>query len=198
MAASVPLYLTGSPPAHVGVPDEKSPQSTTVTLSLPDSGFVESLSTGVPRVSVKAPARLPVLPMSTVPVAAGPPGRSPLAVRTAAAGLEFEIDSEPVANVLPGFADVAVKSAPEAAVTPTATNTVASAASVRRGRWTRTCSRDIWDAPEGSVAKTCANRRAGQMASGPCSVGARRRQPGHLAVWTRPLALRPRLTTGLP
>ena len=57
----------------------------------------------------------------------------PEAERTAPA-LELDIVSVPVVNVLLGFADVAVKSAPEAAVTPTATSTVARAASVRLGR----------------------------------------------------------------
>ena len=101
---------------------------------MPDSGFEPSLSTGVPRLTVKAPERLPVLPMSTWPVRAASPGFMPPALRIAAPGLEFDIVSVPVAKLLLGFAEVAVKSAPEAAVTPTATSTVASAASVRRGR----------------------------------------------------------------
>src|SRR4029079_2636529 len=49
----------------------------------------------------------------------------------------------PCANVRAPWADVAVKAAREAAVMPTATSTVASAASVRRGRETRTDRRDI-------------------------------------------------------
>jgi hypothetical protein len=103
-------------------------------LSISDSGFVPSVSSGVPRVSVKAPDSVPLLPMSTVPVRGVSPGFMPEAARIAAAGLLFEIDSVPVVKVFEGFAEVAVKSAPEAAVMPTATSTVASAASVRRGR----------------------------------------------------------------
>ena len=53
------------------------------------------------------------------------------------------IVSVPVANVVSALAEVAVKSAPEAAVMPTATSTVASAASVRRGRETRMDRRDM-------------------------------------------------------
>src|SRR5690242_12724840 len=116
----------------------------TLTLSLADSGFAPSLSVGVPRVSVKLPERLPALPTSTVPTRAGSPGRMSVAdVKMAVPSLVFEIDSVPVANVVFGLADVAVKSAPEAAVIPTATSTVASAASVRLGRSTRACRRDM-------------------------------------------------------
>ena len=89
------------------------PQSTTVTLSLAESGLTASESTGVVRESVKAPARLPVFSMSTVPVAAVPPGLRSLAVRTAVPSLEFRIDSVPEANVFAGLAEEAVKSAPE-------------------------------------------------------------------------------------
>ena len=103
-----------------------------------------SLSTTVPRLSVKAPDSVPAFVMSTVPTRAGSPGRmSAVLDQTASPCLELVIDSVPVANVVSAFADVAVKSAPEAAVMPTATSTVASAASVRRGRETRTDRRDI-------------------------------------------------------
>ena len=91
----------------------------------------------MPRVSVNAPEREPVLAMSTVPETGGSPGRRSPAVRIAAFSRLFDIVSVPVVKVLAGFAAVAVKSAPEAAVRPPAASTVASAASVRRGRWTR-------------------------------------------------------------
>ena len=103
-----------------------------------------SLSTTVPRLSVKAPDSEPALVMSTVPTRAGSPGRmSAVLAQTASPCLELVIVSVPVANVVSALADVAVKSAPEAAVMPTATSTVASAASVRRGRETRTDRRDM-------------------------------------------------------
>src|ERR671921_575006 len=89
--------------------------------------------------------------MSTRPVRAGSPGRmSEVDAKIACASLEFSIVSVPVAKVVSALAEVAVKSAPEAAVMPTATSTVASAARVRRGRLTRTDRRDIGgDAPGG-------------------------------------------------
>ena len=37
IAAIVPVYLTGSPASHVGVPELKSPQSLTTRSSLVDS-----------------------------------------------------------------------------------------------------------------------------------------------------------------
>src|SRR5689334_1340616 len=109
------------------------PQSVTVTFSFADSGFVVSLSTGVPRVSENVPASEPVLAMSTVPTAGVPPGLRLEAVRIAEFAALSYIDSVPALNVLAGFAEAAVKSAPEATVTPTATSTVASVARVRRG-----------------------------------------------------------------
>ena len=67
----------------------------------------------------------------------------PAALRTAAPALSFDIVSEPVAKVFAGFAEVAVKFAPEATVRPVAARTVARAASVRRGRWNRYAMRDM-------------------------------------------------------
>src|SRR4051794_34827745 len=71
--------------------------------------------------------------MSTVPVAGVPPGRRLEAVRIALLAALLNCDSVPVLNTFDGFADAAVKSAPEATVTPTAASTVASVARVRRG-----------------------------------------------------------------
>src|SRR3712207_240067 len=72
--------------------------------------------------------------MSTVPVAAVPPGLMPLALRTACApGLLFSIDSVPAANSLSGFADEAVKLAPGATKAPTAAKSTTRAPSVRLG-----------------------------------------------------------------
>src|SRR5690242_9895226 len=71
--------------------------------------------------------------MSTVPTAGVPPGLRLDAVRIAEFAALSYIDSVPALNVLAGFAEAAVKSAPEATVTPTATSTVASVARVRRG-----------------------------------------------------------------
>ena len=65
------------------------------------------------RESVNAPDRPPVFWMSTVPVAAVPPGRRPEAVRTAVPSLEFAMVSVPDEKVFDGLADEAVKSAPE-------------------------------------------------------------------------------------
>src|SRR5689334_15324537 len=127
MAASVPVYLTGSPASQLGgLPATKAPQSTTLTLSFADSGLALSLSVIVPRVSVKAPERVPELPMSTWPVRAGSPGRMSVAVNSAEPASELYIASVPVAKDVDGLADEAVKSAPDAAVMPTATRTVAS------------------------------------------------------------------------
>src|SRR5919199_2745543 len=144
MAASVPLYLTGSLPSQVGAPDANVPQSTTLTSSLPDSGLALSESTGVPRVTVKLPESVPAFWMSTVLVRAGSAGRMSVAdVKIAAPSFELSIVSVPVANVVFGLADVALKFAPEAAVMPTAASTVARAASVRLGRSTRAWRRDM-------------------------------------------------------
>ena len=103
-----------------------------------------SLSTMVPRLSVKSPDSEPEFVMSTVPTRAGSPGRmSAVLAQRACAALVLVIVSVPVANVVSALAEVAVKSAPEAAVMPTATSTVASAARVRRGRETRVDRRDM-------------------------------------------------------
>jgi hypothetical protein len=55
----------------------------------------------------------------------------------------LDIVSVPALKVLAGFADEAVKSAPEATVRPTAASTVASAPSVRRGCRTSMAKRDM-------------------------------------------------------
>ena len=84
---------------------------------------------------------------------------SEVEAKIAGASLEFSIVSVPVANVVSALAEVAVKSAPEAAVMPTATSTVASAASVRFGRATRMDMRDIGgDAPGGMGLRTTPRR----------------------------------------
>src|SRR3954471_16362726 len=108
MADSLPVYLTWSlaSPHVEGVAPANAAQSTTLTLSLPDSGLPVSLSFGVPRVSVNAPDSEPPLPTSTVPTRAGSPGRMSVAdVKIAAPSLVFEMDSVPVANVVLGLAD---------------------------------------------------------------------------------------------
>src|SRR3954469_23457856 len=144
ISASVPEYLTTSSasPQLGAVPSVANvPQSLTTRLSLAESGFVTSVSTGVLLVSVKAPPRLPVFLMSTVP-AAVPPGRRLDAVRTARLSALLDIDSVPVEKVLAGLADCAVKSAPDATVRPVAARTVARAPRVRRGRLTSRARRD--------------------------------------------------------
>src|SRR5690242_764217 len=113
MSAIVPEYLvTSSPSPHVGgVEPVNVPQSVTVRLSLADSGFAASESETVPRASANVPDSEPELRMSTSPDVEAP-GRRFDAVSTAELSLEFTIDSVPVANVLEGLADAAVKSAP--------------------------------------------------------------------------------------
>src|SRR5438874_1974403 len=123
MAAIVPVYFTGSPASHVGVPLEKSPQSFTTRFNLAESGFVPSESTMFERESVKAPEREPLFCTSTVPLAESP-GFMLLAVRTARPSFELRIESVPAANVLLGFADVAGK----LGLVPTATATAAMSA----------------------------------------------------------------------
>src|SRR3954452_13382850 len=71
--------------------------------------------------------------MSTVLTVAGSPGRMPLAVRMAAPVLELTIDSEPVENVFDGFADDAVKFAPDPTATAVAQSRAASAPRRRLG-----------------------------------------------------------------
>ena len=123
IAAIVPVYLTGSPTSQVGVPLEKSPQSLTTRSSLADMGLAPSESTMPERESVKAPESEPLFWTSTVPVAESP-GFMPLAVRTARPSFELRIESVPAANVLLGFAELAVK----LALDPTATATAATSA----------------------------------------------------------------------
>jgi hypothetical protein len=141
IAAIVPLYFTGSPASHVGVPLEKSPQSLTTRSSLADIGFEPSESLMFDRESVKAPESEPVFCTSTVPFAESP-GLMLLAVRTARPSLELRIESVPAANVLLGFADVAVKLALDPTATATAVVSAASAPSSRSGwRATNVCMR---------------------------------------------------------
>ena len=73
------------------------------------------------------------------------------AVRIAPAPLSLLMVSVPAVKVLPALAVDAVKSAPEAPVTPTATRTVARAARLRRGFALRLLKRDI----EGSSWGEC-------------------------------------------
>jgi hypothetical protein len=75
------------------------------------------------RESVKAPESEPEFWTSTVPVAESP-GFMLLAVRTARPSIELRIESVPAANVLLGFAELAVK----LALDPTATATAATSA----------------------------------------------------------------------
>ena len=75
---------------------------------------------------------------------------------------------EPAANVLFGFADWAVKLAPEAPVMPTATRTVARAARARRGFALRILNRDMGELLECLGADTRGS--------------VRRWQPGYLVV----------------
>ena len=130
----MPVYLLTSSesPQTGGVLPLKAPQSSTVTFSCCESGWAESLSFGVPTDSVKSPLSEPVLAMSTVPTEAASPGRIPEAVRIADDWLS-DMVSVPVEKTFAGLAEEAVKSAPEATVTPTAASTVASVARVRRG-----------------------------------------------------------------
>jgi hypothetical protein len=84
------------------------------------------------RESVKAPESDPLFWTSTVPVAESP-GFIPLAVRTAEASFELRIESVPAANVLLGFADVAVKLALDPTATATAAMSAVRAPSARIG-----------------------------------------------------------------
>src|SRR3954470_14085071 len=122
--------------------------------------------------------------MSTVLTVAGSPGRMPLAVRMAAPLLEFTIDREPVENVFDGFADDAVKFAPDPTATAVAQSRAASAPRRRLG---------LRESLSIVVAFLGVRRRvAAELSS---------RRPSYLevpAITPRPLALRPRLTTGLP
>ena len=85
---------------------------------------------------MKAPLSEPVFSMSTVPVCAASPGLRLLAERTAVPSLELSIVSVPEANVFDGFADEAVKSAPEPTTAPAASRSVSERAERERG-WPR-------------------------------------------------------------
>ena len=96
--------------------------------------------------SVKAPLSVPVFLISTSPVVVGSPGFMFEAVEDRGAGLVVaRCVIVPAVKVLPAFADEAVKFAPEAPVTPTATRTVARAARVRRGLARRILNAGHWD-----------------------------------------------------
>src|SRR3954463_5502814 len=141
--------MTSSPSPHGGaVAPTKGPQSTILRWSLLDSGFELSESTGAVRESVKAPARLPLFWMSTVPVAAAPPGLRLLAVRTAAPSLEFGMLSVPDAKVFAGVAGAGgeaggVRSAPEPITAPAGSSSVSRAPSASRGFAARKRRRDM-------------------------------------------------------
>src|SRR3954447_24242269 len=145
MSASVPVYLLTSlaSPQAGALPPDQAPQSSRMTLSLPESGLAASLSFGWLRVSLNAPLSEPVLAMSTMPSGALSPGRRPETVNSAVLSALLPIVSVPVLKVFAGLADEAVKSAPEATVTPTAASTVPSVARVRRGCRESVARRDI-------------------------------------------------------
>src|SRR3954454_13425713 len=148
IAASVPVYLLLLSAAVVQ--SWSVPQSVMTRLSLPAIGLVVSLLVRALRVSEKAPMTEPVFLMTTVPLVAGSPGFMFEAVRIAAPTFELVMLSVPAVKVLLGFAVCAVKLAPDATVTPTATRMVARAASRRRGLARRTLVRDIGIAPDGA------------------------------------------------
>src|SRR3954471_22375691 len=164
MSASVPVYLLtslASPQTGAVVPLQV-PQSSRMTLSLADSGLAASLSFGAPRVSVNGLASEPVFAMSTTPSGAASPGRRPEAANRAVLSALLDIVSVPVLNTFDGFAEAAVKSAPDATVTPTAASAVASVASVRRGCRERMARRDMGLPVEGCGSAGGGNRaRAG-------------------------------------
>jgi hypothetical protein len=82
------------------------------------------------------PSIVPVFSMSTVPVCAGAPGFRLDGLKMAAPPRLLSMVRLPAVNVFAGFADSAVKSAPDPTATPTAASAVASAAVVRLGRLT--------------------------------------------------------------
>jgi hypothetical protein len=114
---------------------------------LPDSGFATSESIGVVRPTVKTPLRSPSFWMSTVPTEGVPAGLRLPAERIAVPSLELSIVSVPEANVFAGFADDAVKSAPEPTTAPAASRSVRRAPSAMRGWAARTLRRDRGMAP---------------------------------------------------
>ena len=92
---------------------------------------------------MNAPLSEPVFSMSTTPPSPGPPGRRFEAVMIATPSLELSIDSVPEENVFEGFAEEAVKSAPEPTTAPAASSRVSSAPRASRGWETSTWMRDI-------------------------------------------------------
>src|SRR4051794_29172625 len=153
-------------------------------LSLGERLLVLPESAIVPRESLNRPDSVPELPMSTVPLCEAPPGRRFDAVKTAEFSEELEIASVPELNVFAGFAELAVKSAPDPTTTAPASARLRRAPSARRGCETRTCSRDM--GTSFTVAWDPRRLRASGVSATELSRGA------------RPLALRPRLATGLP
>src|SRR6476661_231995 len=127
MLPILPLYFCVAPAQLGGVAPDQRPQSLITTSSFCDSGFVPSESLMFDFATLNVPLSVPVFLMSTVLVVAGSPGLIPLAVRMAALSFEFSIDSEPVENVFDGFADAAVKFAPEPTATAAAASRAASA-----------------------------------------------------------------------
>src|SRR6185503_16994486 len=96
--------------------------------------------------SVNVPGMLPVFWMSTVPVLTSP-GLRLVALRMALEAL-LPIASVPAVKVLAGFAECAVKFAPDPTVMPTAARTTARAPMVRRGCAARAERRDTGDASD--------------------------------------------------
>ena len=92
----------------------------------------------MPFESVKVPLSEPVFSMSTSPVWAASPGRRLLAERTATPCLELPIVSVPEAKVFAGFAEVALKSAPDPTTAVAASRSVRSAPSASLGWLVRT------------------------------------------------------------
>ena len=139
------LKTSSSPGSHVGaVVPTKTPQSLTTRLSFVDSLYVLSLSIdGAALEAEGAGQRAGVLDVHGADSGRVAGAHVGGARPDGLALLGLRIVSVPVANVVSALAEVAVKSAPEAAVMPTATSTVASAARVRRGRETRLDRRDM-------------------------------------------------------
>src|SRR5919199_3255330 len=122
----------------------QTPQSSTLRSSWPSRPFA-SVTFEVP--SVKAPDRLPVFWMSTVPVTVSP-GRMFDELKSALEEL-LPMLSVPAVKVLAGLAALAVKFAPDPTVMPTAARTTASAAMVRRGCAASADRRDTGTGPRG-------------------------------------------------
>src|SRR5207248_2931494 len=116
-----------------------APQSPTTRLSSPASDVEPEV---VDSATLNTPATEPVFVMSTVPLVESP-GFMFDAVRMDAAELLLLMDRVPVAKVLLGFADDAVKSAPEPTARAAAASSRPSAPSVRQGLLINTERRDI-------------------------------------------------------